>query len=730
MEPLEPSDPSGIADHRLLCRLGAGGMGVVYLARAADGSLVALKAVRAELAEDAGFRARFRREVAIARRVDGPWVVPVVAADPEAATPWAASPYVSGPSLVEAVAGHGPLPAGSVRVLGARLAAALGAVHAAGLVHRDVKPGNVLLALDGPRLIDFGIARAPDDTELTATGVVVGTPGYLAPEQAGAGGGREIGPAADVFALGCVLVYAATGRPPFGTGPTDALLFRAVHDAPDLSGVAGELLPHVRSCLEKSPASRPDAASLARALGGPAGHADTRYEGADWLPDVVVRLVAERSAAATALPDAEPTEVDAVVSSPPSPSSGAARLPDEDAAPRRTGPSRRRALALGGAAVAVVGGGAAAALLTGRGGPARGEHVIAVHGDLSGEGSALGLAQERGVRLAAAEFNSRDDRPFDLSVRSENDGGDPGRAETAARALVRDPSVLAVVGPTTTSTALAALPVYDGALLPVLAVSPGSVRLYRTGARSLLHMRPHDSLLPAYLAAHLRGQAGSRKVGIISDRAGGAAGWEISSTIAGALHAVDHPLVPAVASSLSDDFGPIVDALLDGGADSIAFAGGYQRGALLARELRDRRFTGARVGGGHFLDLRFLTAAGKAADGWVTAAPYTDSDSLPSAKVFSAAYRKRHGSAPPYGALEAYDAALFAVRTLVGSPSDVGDRAALTTALRSATYSGITKEYAFDPRTGALATASGGVSLWRADRGAFRYLGLAVYGSA
>jgi ABC-type branched-subunit amino acid transport system substrate-binding protein len=514
------------------------------------------------------------------------------------------------------------------------------------------------------------------------------------------------------------------------------LLFRAVHDGPDLSGVPGELLPHVRSCLEKSPGGRPDTAALARALGGPGRGADTRDEGTDWLPDPVALLVAERSAAATALPDTEPTEVDAAAPSPSSPSSlssgspSAARPPGEDAAQGRTGPSRRRALVLGGAAVAVVSGGAAAAaLLTGRdGGAARGERVIAVHGDLSGDGRALARAQEKGVRLAAAEFNARDDRPFHLSVRPENDGGDPGQAETVARALVRDPSVLAVVGPTTTSTALAALPLYDGALLPVLAVSPGSVRLYRTGARSLLHMRPHDSLLPAYLAAYLRGQAGSRKVGIVSDRAGGAAGWEISSTLAGALHAVDHPLVPAVASALSDDFGPIVDALLHGGADSVAFAGGHRRGALLARELASRRFTGARVAGGPLLDRRFLTSAGKAADGWVLAAPYTDPESLPSAKAFSAAYRKHHGTAPPHGAVEAYDAALFATRTLAGLPSDGRDRAALTKALRSATHRGVTKEYAFDSRTGALTTASGGVSLWRAAGGAFRYLGPAVHG--
>jgi serine/threonine protein kinase len=175
MEPLRSSDPARVADHRLLGRLGAGGMGVVYLARTPGGALVALKVLLAEYAEEPGFKERFRREVAVARRVHSPWAVPLVDADPDADAPWLATAFVPGPSLGEAVAAHGPLAEHGVRLLGARLAEALGEVHRAGLVHRDLKPGNVLIAHDGPRLIDFGIARAPEDTALTATGLVVGT---------------------------------------------------------------------------------------------------------------------------------------------------------------------------------------------------------------------------------------------------------------------------------------------------------------------------------------------------------------------------------------------------------------------------------------------------------------------------------------------------------------------------------------------------------------------------
>ena len=181
MEPLRGADPARIGGYRVLRRLGAGGMGVVYLARSPGGALAAVKVIRAAHADDAGFRARFRREVETAGRVVNPCVVPLLDADPDAESPWLATAFVPGPSLDEAVEECGPLPYGCVRVLGARLADALDAVHGAGLVHRDVKPGNVLLAVDGPRMIDFGLARMPEDTALTASGMVVGSPGFLSP---------------------------------------------------------------------------------------------------------------------------------------------------------------------------------------------------------------------------------------------------------------------------------------------------------------------------------------------------------------------------------------------------------------------------------------------------------------------------------------------------------------------------------------------------------------------
>ncbi|KOU66799.1 serine/threonine protein kinase [Streptomyces sp. MMG1533] len=768
MEPLRTSDPAKLAGYRLLGRLGAGGMGVVYLARPADGSLVALKVIRAEYAEDTDFRERFRREVDTARRMTSPWVAALVDADPEATEPWLATVFVPGPSLGEAVAAHGPLPVGTLRVLGARLADALRDLHAVGLVHRDVKPGNVLLALDGPRLIDFGVARAPEDTALTSTGVVVGTPGFLSPEQAQ--GGRELGPAGDVFSLGCVLAYAATGRPPFGTGSLDALLFRAVHDAPDLEGVPESLAELVAGCLEKDPQLRPTAETLSEALtaatpSSPASPPDPREalmspgppapepgitgeeerdpdeherdpdeqepdsgDGA-WLPEPLVRLIAERSAAGLALPSIDDTEVDPASAGPAPTDTAAAQ-----AAPRAVG--RRRFLLLtGGAAVVTAGGGLAAWAALTRDGEnddptptaTAPVHTLGLHADLSGDQKTIGRAQERGLRLAVDEFNSRANKPFTLAVKTVDDGGDPARATEAAKKLVADRSVLAVVGPTTDATALASLATYDAASLPLIAVSPGATVLGVMGSRSFLHARVTDTILPFYLDAYLRGTAKSRTVGIVDDRAADAYAWEISSTLAKILRDARQPAVPKVVSALRTDFGPTLDALLDGGADSVVFAGHHDRAALLARELSSRDFPGARAAAQGVLDARFLSAAGDAADGWAILAPVMDATVAPEAKAFRAAYRKRFDAEPERYAVETYDVAQLALRTLRSLTAGRRTRQNLTTALRSATYKGIARNLAFDKTTGTLVVDGSGVYLWKVDGGRFAYQGVAPY---
>ncbi|WP_026179387.1 serine/threonine-protein kinase [Streptomyces hokutonensis] len=286
MQPLGVDEPTVVGPYRLLGRLGSGGMGRVYLGRSAGGRTVAVKIVHPHFALDEEFRARFRREVDAARRVGGAWTAPVLDADPEASVPWVATAYAAGPSLSAAVTDGGPLPTASVRALGAGLAEALTAVHELGLVHRDVKPSNVLLTLDGPLLIDFGIARATDGTaSLTSTGVSVGSPGYMAPEQIL---GKGATGASDVFSLGAVLVYAATGESPFRGDSSAALLYKVVHEEPELGKLGGELRELAMACLVKDPASRPSPGEVSRRL-APEGAA--RLVAGGWLPGALVEQV-------------------------------------------------------------------------------------------------------------------------------------------------------------------------------------------------------------------------------------------------------------------------------------------------------------------------------------------------------------------------------------------------------------------------------------------------------
>ncbi|GGV76754.1 serine/threonine-protein kinase [Streptomyces massasporeus] len=286
MRPLDVDEPTVVGPYRLLGRLGSGGMGRVYLGRSAGGRTVAVKIVHPHFALDEEFRARFRREVEAARRVGGAWTAPVLDADPGARVPWVATAYAAGPSLSAAVTDGGPLPAHTVRALGAGLAEALAAVHELGLVHRDVKPSNVLLTLDGPLLIDFGIARATDGTaSLTSTGVSIGSPGYMSPEQIL---GKGVTGAADVFSLGAVLAYAATGQQPFPGDSSAALLYKVVHEEPELGLMDGELRGLTAECLAKDPAVRPAPAELARRL-APEGAA--RLVAGGWLPGTLVEQV-------------------------------------------------------------------------------------------------------------------------------------------------------------------------------------------------------------------------------------------------------------------------------------------------------------------------------------------------------------------------------------------------------------------------------------------------------
>ncbi|MFD5654461.1 serine/threonine-protein kinase [Streptomyces sp. NPDC127039] len=258
-QPLQDDDPRTVAGYRLAARLGAGGMGRVYLSHTRGGRPVAIKVVRSELADDATFRRRFGREITAARRVKGAYTAELIDADPDGTPPWLATLYVPGPSLAGAVARSGPLPVPAVLWLMAGVAEALQAIHAAGIVHRDLKPANVLLAADGPRVIDFGISLAADSTAHTATGTTIGTPQYMAPEQASAG---AITAATDIFSLGQTAAFAALGKPLYGDGPAATVLYRIVHSEPDLAELPERLRDLLGRCLATDPEERATPAEI------------------------------------------------------------------------------------------------------------------------------------------------------------------------------------------------------------------------------------------------------------------------------------------------------------------------------------------------------------------------------------------------------------------------------------------------------------------------------------
>lgn len=301
---LSTDDPREIGGYRLHARLGAGGMGVVYLAYTPGGRPIALKAVRAEFAADPEFRERFAQEVASARRIHGLFTAQVVDFGVDARTPWLATAYVPGPTLQQVVQRHGPLPVRTVLLLVAGIAEALQGIHGVGVVHRDLKPANVLIATDGPRVIDFGIARAADAAALTGTGLRIGTAAFMAPEQAM---GLQATAATDVFALGALAAYVSGGAPPFGNGPESAALYRVVHEEPDLAHVPAALRDLIGRCLAKRPEDRPTTAELIEAVHAHPAVGPRPEFADDWLPQPVSQDIAGHGVGPT------PTHVQATV---------------------------------------------------------------------------------------------------------------------------------------------------------------------------------------------------------------------------------------------------------------------------------------------------------------------------------------------------------------------------------------------------------------------------------
>ncbi|MEV7617742.1 protein kinase [Streptomyces sp. NPDC089799] len=337
-QPLGQDDPATVGGYRLAAVLGSGGMGKVYLSYTLGGRPVALKVIRPEFSEDPEFRRRFQQEVRAAQRVQGLYTAPVIDFDTEAGQPWLATAYVPGPSLAHAVSSHGRLPLRSVLLLAIGVAEALHVIHGAGIVHRDLKPGNVLLASDGPRVIDFGIARAADATSLTSSGVSVGTPAFMAPEQASAG---TVTARTDVFALGQIIAFAAIGAPAYGDGNSHAILYRIVHEDPDLSALPEELRPLVTRCLSRDPDGRPSLTEVIEMCHGLSP--EPLRQGEDWLPKAVVGSITERlklpEPAKTPPPQAPAAPTPTELSAPPQPAAPPAQPPAPAYAPTQAAPA-------------------------------------------------------------------------------------------------------------------------------------------------------------------------------------------------------------------------------------------------------------------------------------------------------------------------------------------------------------------------------------------------------
>ncbi|MEU1182922.1 ABC transporter substrate-binding protein, partial [Streptomyces sp. NPDC005820] len=450
-----------------------------------------------------------------------------------------------------------------------------------------------------------------------------------------------------------------------------------------------------------------------------------------WLPEVLTRLIARRSAAVLALPDVSATEVPVTRDGADMATAGGESPGGATAAGSGGSPTRRRFLVLGSAAGVLAAAGTATWWTAGRPDGTSGQGgsatlpglTLAVQADLSGSGRTTGRAQENGVRLAVDRLNSRTGRTFQLALQVHDDRGDASRAQDIARRLAADEQVRAVLGPSTDVCAKATLALYQKALLPMVSVSVGLVDGSAATYRVYAATRPDDATLVTPLVAYLVRTADARRTVLVDDAAEGDFSWRVCSGVAEALGSGRTVIRRTLAADADTDgaFRALAEAVTGAGADAVVFGGGYARAARLARALRSAGFSGARLATERACDARFLTSAGDAADGWVFATAYLDPARVTAAKSFVTAYRARFGAAPPPYAAEAYDATLFVARALTSLGADHAERGAIVGRLRETDYRGITKRLHY---TGSSTRYTmDAMYLFQASGDAFRFLG-------
>jgi serine/threonine protein kinase len=591
-EPLATTDPRRVGPYRVIGRLGAGAMGRVYLARRSGShELVALKLIRPEYADIPEFRRRFTREIKAIEHIRSPFTTALLDSNLTAEQPWMVTSLVRGPSLQQVIDDGGVWPEDAVWGLAEGVAQGLRAVHAVGVVHRDLKPSNILLDKDGPRVIDFGIARARDASQLTATMHRPGTPAFMAPEQAL---GQDVGPAADVFALGAILAYATTGRTPFGEGTSDAMLFRVIHQPPDLTGITGGLRQLIADCLAKNPAERPSVDQIiqrcrAHTAGQPwlrpavqppsGGKTSGRWHVPSLITASLALLIAAGSLGIQLLPRAD---VDAHVSTSPTttPPSFGPTTPS-------IGPTTPNC-----------------------------QLKIGFMGGLSGSNVSVVKPMHDAVERAIREYG-QGSHTCTVTLTDYDTQGDGAKATTKAQTAAGNAKVVAIIGPTFSNEARSALPVFNDAGMAALTPSATAPDLNANGYKTFFRGVGTDTVQGRAAGRYLRDVMRAQPVFVIDD--GSAYGIrlasEIKQVLGSAVSGTD------TVQQRQTDFTTTIAKAKASGAKAIYYGGDSAEAARLIRQLRDAGMTATFMGPDGILDSTVLSIASTSGAGVLATCP-------------------------------------------------------------------------------------------------------------